>query len=68
MVRIGVYFSHLTCGASFNVFGDKGFHVRPPVVSRQKLESFGNSWVTSGNLVMKKGSYSPPKVIVFHNN
>jgi len=29
---MGVYFVHLTGGASFDVFGDKHFHVRPPVI------------------------------------
>jgi len=29
---MSVDFGHLTCSASFDVFSDEGFQVRPPVI------------------------------------
>jgi len=65
---MSVDFSHLTSSAAFDVLSYKDFHSRPPVVGCNKLEGFGNSSVSSGFVVMKKGCYSPPKVIVCHDN
>jgi len=65
---MSVDFSHLTSSAAFDVFSYKDFHSRPPVVRCDKLEGFGDSSVSSGFVVMKKGCYSPPKVIVCHDN
>ena len=67
MIWICVYFSHLAGSAALDVFGDKGFHVWPPVIGCYELERFGNSRVTGCDLVVKKGCYSPPKFVVFHN-
>jgi len=64
MSRMSVDFSHLTSSAAFDVLSYKDFHSGPPVVGCDELEGFGNSSVSGGFVVMKKGSYSPPKVIV----
>jgi len=63
-----VNFGHLAGCAAFNIFGDKGFHVWPPVVRCDELEGFGDSRVTGGYLIMEKGNYSPPKLVVCHDN
>jgi len=65
---MSVDFSHLASSAAFDILSYKDFHSRPPVVGCNKLESFGNSSVSSGFMVIKKGCYSPPKVIVCHDN
>ena len=65
---MSVDFSHLAGSAAFDVLSYKDFHSRPPVVGCDKLEGFGNSGVSSSFMVMKKGCYSPSKVIVCHNN
>jgi len=65
---MSVNFSHLASSAALDVLSYKDFHSRPPVVRRDKLEGFGNSGMSSGFVVVKKGCYSPPKVIVCHDN
>jgi len=61
-------FGHLTGCTALDVFCDKDFHVWPPVVRGNKLECFGNTGVSRGLVVMKKGNYSPPKCVVCHDN
>jgi len=61
-------FGHLTGCAALDIFYDEGFHVQPPVVRGNKLECFGNTRVSGGLMVMKKGNYSPSKYIVCHDN
>ena len=63
-----VYFGHLACCTSFDVFCDIMFLVRPPVILLKKLQSFGNSGVANHHRLMKKGCYSSPKFVVFHDN
>jgi len=65
---MSVDFSYLASSTAFDVFSYEDFHSRPPVVRCDKLEGFGNSSVSSGFVVVKKGCYSPPKVIVCHDN
>jgi len=65
---MGVDFGHLAGSAAFDIFSYEDFHSGPPVVGCDKLEGFGNSGVSSGFVVVKKGCYSPPKVIVCHDN
>jgi len=65
---MSVDFSHLASSAAFDVFSYKDFHSGPPVVGQNKLEGLGNSGMSSGFVVMKKGCYFPPKVIVCHDN
>jgi len=65
---VGVDFSHLAGSTAFDVFSYKDFHSRPPVIGHNELEGFGNSGVSSSFVVVKKGCYSPPKVVVCHNN
>jgi len=65
---MSVDFSHLAGSAAFDILSYEYFHSRPPVVRCDKLEGFGNSGVSSGFVVVKKGCYSPPKVIVCHDN
>ena len=68
MSRVSVDFSHLASSAALDVLSYEDFHSGPPVVGCNKLEGFGNSGVSSGFVVVKKGCYSPPKVIVCHDN
>ena len=68
MSRVSVDFCHLAGGAAFDVLCDEGFHVWPPEVRHDKLEGFGDSSVTCGHMIVKKGNYPPPKSIVCHNN
>jgi len=68
MSRISVDFSHLASSAAFDILSYKDFHSGPPVVGCDKLEGFGNSGVSSSFVVVKKGCYFPPKVIVCHDN
>jgi len=68
MSGVSVDFSHLAGSAAFDILSYEEFHSGPPVVGRDKLEGFGNSGMSSGFVVMKKGCYSPPKVIVCHDN
>ena len=65
---MSVDFSHLASSAAFDVLSYKDFHSGPPVVRCNKLEGFGNSSMSSGFVVVKKGCYFPPKVIVCHDN
>ena len=65
---MSVNFSHLASSAALDVLSYEDFHSRPPVVRQDKLEGFGNSGMSSGFVVVKKGCYSPPKVIVCHDN
>jgi len=62
-----VDFVHLAGCAAANVLCYKGFHVGPPIVWHEKLQSFGNSRVASSYLIMKKGCYTPPKFICHDN-
>jgi len=68
MSRVSVDFSHLASSAAFDVLSYKDFHSGPPVIGCDELEGFGNSGMSSGFVVVKKGCYSPPKVIVCHDN
>jgi len=63
-----ISFGHLTGRAALDVFRDKGFYVQLLVVRGNKLECFGNTRVSRGLMVVKKGDYSPPKCIVCHDN
>jgi len=65
---MSVNFSHLASSTALDILSYKDFHSRPPVVRRDKLEGFGNSSMSSGFVVVKKGCYSPPKVVVCHDN
>jgi len=65
---MSVDFRHLAGSAAFDVLSYEDFHSGPPVVGCNELEGFGNSGMSSGFVVMKKGCYSPPKVIVCHDN
>ena len=65
---MSVNFSHLASSAAFDILSYEDFHSGLPVVGCDELEGFGNSSMSSGFVVVKKGCYSPPKVIVCHNN
>ena len=68
MIGMRVGFGHLTGCAALDVLRNEGFHVWPPVVRGDELEHFGNSRVSRGFVVVKKGDYSPPKHVVCHDN
>jgi len=68
MSRVSVDFSHLASSAALDILSYEDFHSGPPVVRCDELKGFGNSGVSSGFVVVKKGCYSPPKVIVCHDN
>ena len=65
---MSVNFGHLASSAALDILSYKDFHSRPPVVRCDELEGFGNSGMSSSFVVVKKGCYSPPKVIVCHDN
>jgi len=65
---MSVDLGHLACCTSFDVFCDKGFHVWPPVVLCEQLECLGNPRMPSGHMIVEKGNYPPPKLVVCHNN
>jgi len=65
---MGVDLGHLAGCASFDVFCDKGFHVWPPVILCEQLECFSNSGVSGSHMIVEKGNYPPPKLVVCHNN
>jgi len=66
--RVSINFCHLAGGAAFDVLCNKGFHVWPPEVRRDKLEGFGDSSITCSHMIVEKGNYPPPKFVVCHNN
>ena len=65
---MSVNFVHLAGGTSFNIVGYKVFHAGPPVEGLDELDGFGDSGVSSGYGRVKMAKYTPPKIIVFHNN
>jgi len=65
---MSVDFGHLASSAAFDVLSYKDFHSGPPVIRCDELEGFGNSGMSSGFVIVKKGCYFPPKVIVCHDN
>jgi hypothetical protein len=65
---MSVNFVHLAGCATFNIVGHKVLHGWPPVIQLDELDGFGNPRVPSGFERVKMVKYSPPKIIVFHNN
>jgi len=65
---VSVDFVHLAGRATFNIVGYKVLHVWPPVIRLDELDSFGYPRVPSSFGRVKMVKYTPPKIIVFHNN
>ena len=65
---MSVDFVHLAGCATFDIVGYEVFHVGPPVERGDKLDGFGNSRMASGYGRVKMVKYTPPKIVVFHNN
>jgi hypothetical protein len=65
---VRVDFVHLAGGASSNVLGSELLHVGPPVVFGGKFKGFGNSGVASSGRIVKEGNYSPPQIVICHND
>ena len=65
---MSVDFVHLAGGATFDVVGYKVFHAGPLVEGLDELDGFGNPRVPSSYGRVKMVKYTPPKIIVFHNN
>jgi len=65
---VSVNFVHLASCAAFDIVGYKVFHAGPPVERLDELDGFGNSRVSSGYERVKMVKYTPPKIVVFHNN
>ncbi len=65
---MSVDFVHLAGCATFDIVSYKVFHVGPPVERLNELDGFGNSGVFGGYERVKMVKYTPPKIIVFHNN
>ena len=65
---MSVDFVHLTGCAAFDVVGYEVFHAGPPVERLDELDGFGNSRVPGGYGRVKMVKYTPPKIVVFHNN
>jgi len=53
---------------TFNIVGYKGLYAWPLVIRLNKLDGFGDSRVPSGFGRVKMVKYTPPKIIVFHDN
>ncbi len=65
---MSVDFVYLAGHTTFNIVGHKVFHVGPPVIRLNELDGFGDSRVASGYRRVKMVKYTPPKIVVFHNN
>jgi hypothetical protein len=65
---VSVDFVHLTGRTTFNIVGYKVLHAWPPVIRLDELDGFSNSRVSSGFGRVKMVKYTPPKIVVFHNN
>ena len=65
---MSVDFVHLAGCATFDIVGYEVFHVGPPVERLDELDGFGNSGVSGSYGRVKMVKYTPPKIVVFHNN
>ncbi len=65
---VSVDFIYLADCAAFDIVGYKVFHAGPPVEGLDELDGFGNSRVSGGYGRVKMVKYTPPKIVVFHNN
>ena len=65
---MSVYFVHLAGRTSFHISSNKVFHVGPPVVGLDQLDSFRDSGVSGGFQSVKMVKYPPPKIVVFYDN
>ena len=65
---MGVYFVHLAGCTSLDVLCYEVFHPWPPIVLCDGIDCFGNSGMSGSYGIMKKGCYTPLKVVVSHNN
>ncbi len=65
---MSVNFVHLAGGTTFNIVSYEVFHVGPPVERLDELDGLGNSGVAGGYGRVKMVKYTPPKIVVFHNN
>ena len=65
---VSVNFVHLASCATFDVVGYEVFHVGPPVEGLDELDGFGDSGVSGSYGRVKMVKYTPPKIVVFHNN
>jgi hypothetical protein len=59
---------HLACCTSFDILRNVVAHAWPPVVLRNILCHLGDSGVSCGDMVMKKGNHPPLKIVVSHND
>ena len=65
---MSVNFVYLTGCITFDIVGYEIFHAGPPVEGLDELDGFGNSGVPSSYGRVKMVKYTPPKIVVFHNN
>ena len=65
---MGVNFVHLAGGTTFNICGDKVFHIGPPVMWLNEGKSFQNSGVACCWRGVKCEYHPLPKAVVFHDN
>jgi len=65
---VSVDFVYLTSGTSFDIVHYEVFHAGPPVERLDELDGFGDSGVAGSCGRVKMVKYTPPKIIVFHNN
>jgi hypothetical protein len=61
-------FVHLAGCTSFDIVSYEVFHVGPPIMLLDKLDSFCDSRVASGFGRVKMLEYTPSKIRVFHND
>jgi hypothetical protein len=65
---MSVYFIHLAGRTSLHVSSDEIFHVGPPIMGLDQLDSFYDSRVSGSFRSVKMVKYPPPKIIAFHDN
>ncbi len=65
---MSVDFVYLAGHATLNIVGYKVFYAGPPVIRLNELDGFSNPRVASSYRRVKIMKYTPPKIIVFHDN
>ena len=63
-----VDFAFLTRGATLDILLNVLFHVGPPEVSFGEVVGIGNSWVSSGWVIVEKLNYPPLQIVVTGND
>ena len=63
-----VDFAFLADGATFDILLNVLLHIGPPEVSLGEGIGIGNSWMSSGQIIMEKLNYPPLQIVVTGND